>query len=75
MSLTTSLTTEEVKAIRSLERLARKWPQTLTLFSAAGSLIVIKTDTPSRSLADTRMTEADVLANIYGIPNDGGDPW
>jgi hypothetical protein len=69
------LTDEEAKAIKSLERLARRWPRSLTLFSAAGSLVVIATDTPARSLADTRMTEADVLATIDGIPNDGGDPW
>ena len=69
------LTDEEAKAIASLQRLGKHWPRSLTLFSAAGQLIVIRTDTQARSLADTRMTEADVLATIDGIPNDGGDPW
>ena len=34
------LTVEEEKAIASLERLARRWPDSLTLFSWFGSLVM-----------------------------------
>jgi hypothetical protein len=66
-------TAEEQKAIDSLGRLAKRWPKSLTLFSAAGSLVIVRTDRVRE--ADSRMAEDDVLAHIYGIPNDGGDPW
>jgi hypothetical protein len=64
------LTGEEIKAIASLERLARHWPQSLTLFSAASTLVVIRTDT---SLLDSPYDDV-VITQIVGIPNDGGDP-
>lgn len=35
-------TPEELRAIRSLQRLARKWPPSLWLFSASGALRVGK---------------------------------
>jgi hypothetical protein len=60
------LTKEEASAIRSLERLAKKWPQTLHLFSWSGSLVVM----------DAAMVPSEdaVFTTIMGIPNDGGDP-
>jgi hypothetical protein len=60
-----TLTTEEARAINSLRRLAKKWPQSLSLFSHAGSLRITK--------ANSRGIQAAV-ADIEGIPNDGGDP-
>lgn len=63
-------TDAEVVAIRSLSRLAKRWPRSLKLFSAAGSLHVIKTadDDPDSRLSYSRSVP------ISGIPNDGGDP-
>jgi len=55
-----TLTKEEQKAIASLERLAKKWPKSLQLFSWSGSLEIIKDEA--------------VVGSISGIPNDGGDP-
>lgn len=67
------LTPDEARAIASLERLAKRWPQTLTLMSMGGSLCVKHTGDP-RTDARTSLGRADVvLANIDGIPNDGGD--
>ncbi len=63
------LTDEERKAIASLERLAKRWPQSLKLFSWSGSLCVMRADV---SLLDN--PEAAVITYIEGIPNDGGDP-
>jgi hypothetical protein len=64
------LTGEERNAIAALERLAKRWPQSLTLFSAASSLVVIRTGT---SLLDSPYDDV-VITMIDGIPNDGGDP-
>lgn len=61
------LTLDEVKAVRSLERLAKRWPsKDLRLFSFSGSLIVTK-----RCLDTDREY---VVGSINGIGNDGGDP-
>ncbi len=60
-----TLTTEEARAINSLIRLAKKWPESLRLFSHAGALIVTK--------ANRHGVQATV-SYIEGIPNDGGDP-
>ena len=59
----------ERRAIASLERLARHWPKSLYLFSASGSLVVLKTE-------DVRQGDfiEDRAHSIFGIPNDGGDP-
>lgn len=71
------MTDEERRAVASLKRLAKKWPKSLTLFSAAGSLIVIRTGTErgAGSGSGEVLSPDDVLAYIDGIPNDGGDPW
>lgn len=65
------LTDEEQRAVDSLQRLAKRWPQTLTLFSWSGSLVIVSTDMPPAAAADPNDA---VLAYIAGIPNDGGDP-
>ena len=63
------LTDEERRAIASLERLAKRWPQSLRLFSWSGTLCVI------RSEADLlEEPEANVITTIEGIPNGGGAP-
>jgi hypothetical protein len=66
--LTEDLTDEEARAIRSLERLAKKWPQSLQLFGAAGSLLVRRLPEGGNG-GGNRFT----VATILGIPADGGD--
>ena len=61
-------TATEWKAIHSLQRVAEKWPRSLTLESAAGALYVMPTN---RSCEDVYFEDA---VPIVGIPNDGGDP-
>jgi hypothetical protein len=73
MSGERELSQDEMSAILALQRLAKKWPRSLTLFSAAGSLVVLPTGLDKGP--DGRLSEDDVLARIDGIPNDGGDPW
>jgi len=59
------ITVEERKAITSLERLAKKWPESLQLFSWSGGLCVLKKDETGFPC---------YIEAIEGIPNDGGDP-
>lgn len=68
------LTTEERNAIRSLQRLAKRWPPSLWLFSGAGSLCVMLTGEDGKKM----MTAGDGIDPDYSvatinIPNDGGD--
>jgi hypothetical protein len=65
------LSEEEERAIAALQRLARKWPRSLKLFSWSGSLVVVPADAPLGEMDDP---SSAVLAAINGIPNDGGDP-
>ena len=74
MSDDTSLTPEERRAISSLKRLAKRWPKSLWLFSAGGSLHVMRRG-PDGDFAKTSNGGNDPdyeLDTIY-IPNDGGD--
>jgi hypothetical protein len=59
------ITKDEQKAIKSLERLAKKWPKSLSLFSWSGTLLVMK------RIDDGRL---GCVEEISGINNDGGDP-
>lgn len=69
-----SLTTEEKAAIRTLERLAKRWPKTLWLYSASGSLHVMRCG-PQGEHVETPMGGSDPTYRItkINIPNDGGD--
>lgn len=60
-----TITREEAAAIRSLKRLAKKWPKSLHLFSWSGTLMVTK--------RNSNDIDAEI-AIIDGITNDGGDP-
>ncbi len=59
-----TVTKEEQKAIASLKRLAKKWPDSLHLFSWSGSLMVMK----------RKYDKYITIDKIFGIENDGGDP-
>ena len=65
-----TLTDEERRAIASLERLAKRWPQSLMLFSWSGTLCVVR----SEALLHGDDPNAAVVTTITGIPNGGGDP-
>ena len=59
------LTVEEQKAIKSLHRLAKTWPKSLSLFGWSGSLNIFK------KAPDGRYAVVDSEGLIYC---DGGDP-
>lgn len=67
-------TSQERAAIATLKRLAKRWPKTLWLFSAAGSLCVMRNGPDGRpvTVSDSGMDQDYVLDTI-DIPNSGGD--
>ncbi len=70
------LTDEEGRAIATLKRLAKKWPKSLWLFSANGSLNVMRKGDDGRPVhrRDTgSVDERYRVCRIDGISNDGGD--
>jgi len=76
MTETTTPSVEEAKAIRSLQSLARRWPPSLWLFSANGTLNVMKLNKDGERAhhpsPDNGVDAAFSVATI-NIPNDGGD--
>ena len=68
------ITKEEVEAIEALEAVAEIWPKTLYLFSASGSLWVMKLqpDGTPKMLPDGGADQDQVITGI-NIENDGGD--
>lgn len=67
------LSPDETSAIRGLQRLARRWPRSLTLASMGGSLVVVRTGDDRFVDGDALERQDAVLADIEGIPNTGGD--
>jgi len=72
------LTKEERNAIASLKRLATRWPGTLWLFSASGTLCVMrKNDGGQHSMGGANPSntgvDPDYIVDTINIENDGGD--
>jgi len=73
------LTPEEKKAIASLKRLAKKWPDSLWLYSASGTLNVMRKHEDGGhaygggNCSSTGCDPDYIVATIHGIDNDGGD--
>jgi diaminopimelate decarboxylase len=68
-----ALTEIEHKAIQALQRLAKRWPQTLKLVSMGGGLHVIRNGDPRFGESSGVDRGKAVIDSIIGIPNDGGD--
>lgn len=67
------LTAEEKRAVASLKRLAGRWPRSLTVASMGGSLVVVRTGDERFDYGGSLERQEAVVADIYGIPNTGGD--
>lgn len=68
------ITQEEKKAINALKRIAKVWPDSLWLFSASGSLCVMKTDENGHEVRfESGGVDPDYIIDNINIPNDGGD--
>ncbi len=68
------LTRAEQRAVKALDRLAGNWPKGLWLFSASGTLWVMRTDQGGERVVEGHggVDPAYRAASIK-IPNDGGD--
>lgn len=72
----TPLTKEERNAIATLKRLARRWPKSLWLFSANGTLNVMKCNEAGEQAMNPGLgagVDPDYIVDAIKIPNDGGD--
>lgn len=68
------LTNEERRALRAFKRLADNWPQSLWLFSASGTLQVMRHDVNGKMALDGEGCDARYkVFSTRKIPNDGGD--
>jgi len=67
------LTPDEIKAINSLKRLAKKWPKTLWLFAGNG-LSVMKGDKKGYPIhTKSGNVDIDYVITTIDIQADGGD--
>lgn len=68
------LTKEETAAINTLKRLAKKWPKSLWLYSASGTLWVMRHDeNGEKAMNHLSGFDGDAAITSIDIPNDGGD--
>ncbi len=71
------LSKEEKSAISRLKSLAKVWPKSLWLFSASGTLCVMKTDEKGHRVHHEHPQNCGVdqeyIVDTINIPNDGGD--
>ena len=75
------LTDDERRAIASLKRVAKKWPDSLWLFSASGDLCVMKKNEAGEIALLGNLdyefkgnaVDPDYLVEQIDIENDGGD--
>jgi len=73
MSKLSELTKEERAAIRALKRLEKTWPKSLWLFSASGSLCVMRKDAEGERVMRRDGFDPDYAIDTIYIENDGGD--
>ncbi len=68
------MTDKEKRAVNSLIELSYKWPKSLWLFSANGSLYVMRNKKDgSRAFTPTGGVDQNYIVATIDIPNDGGD--
>jgi hypothetical protein len=68
------LTKEEKQVIEQLQKLAETWPKSLWLFSASGSLLVMKVGKDGKPVFKYNGgADLDYIVTTIDIPNDGGD--
>lgn len=68
------LTDEEEKAIKALKKVALKWPKTLWLFSASGTLTVMKHGAGGEhAVTNNGAVDPNFVVDTVDIENDGGD--
>lgn len=67
------LSAQEREAIAALHSLSKKWPKSLWLFSASGSLLVMKKKKGVRATTRHGAMDSEAAVATIDIENDGGD--
>jgi hypothetical protein len=68
------LNAAETEAVQTLQRLARRWPSSLWLFSASGTLWVMKKNSKGQRVSrDVGGYDERRVVGKFPIENDGGD--
>ncbi len=67
------LTKEERNAINTLKRLEKRWPESLWLFSASGTLHVMKAGESCGQVHNAGGIDPNYCITTINIQNDGGD--
>lgn len=68
------LTKKEQKAIDTLKKAAKIWPDSLWLFSASGTLFVMRMGDDGRIvMSSDGAVDSKCIVDKINIPNDGGD--
>ena len=68
-----NLTKKEQEAINILRHAAKAWPQSLWLFSANGTLFVMKNINGKRAMTNHNGVDQNYIVTTIDIDNDGGD--
>lgn len=61
------------EAVAALQKVAKRWPKSLWLFSASGILCVMEKDFTGQRLMDGLIVDASAKVATIDIENDGGD--
>lgn len=68
-----NLSEEEKKAIKKLKNVAKIWPKSLWLFSASGTLCVMKKKDGETVMNSSGSVDDNFVVDYINIENDGGD--
>lgn len=68
-----SIQTQEDRAIKALQRLAKKWPKSLWLFSGSGTLWIMRKKNGQRAINKEGGMDSNFIVRPIDIENDGGD--
>lgn len=67
------LTAEEKRAVASLRRLAKRWPNSLWIFATGGDLHVMQKGAEGRRYVEGGGADPQALVAVVPIECDGGD--
>lgn len=73
-SVRMDLSPDEQKAIKKLKELEKLWPESLWLFSANGTLWIMRFNKDgSTKVKSNGSFDQEAIVTAVNIPNDGGD--
>jgi len=68
------VTKDEQRVINTLDRLSKRWPKSLWLFSANGTLCIMKKNEHGEQAETAHgCVDPEYLVTTIAIENDGGD--